>query len=212
MARGVNECTGCILQSSLTRATLSLCGGKQQVSLGWGAGGLKVQRLWQPLTNPPALPWLERKKRRRCQEGLGKSKRLGIGFTLVSTWPCCWLYLYPGRTALAFSPRELLSSANKTRIWLLPIWFPQLQAEALRLVLVTFNPYRYMVMGLRGWVRWAFQGCYHGFWLSSVMQRQNPPPDSDHTGFWKLSQDLDLFFSGPCFVNLSWYICDTAHV
>lgn len=40
----------------------------------------------------------------------------------MSTWPCCWLYLYPGRTA--FSPKELLSSANKDRIWLLPILFP----------------------------------------------------------------------------------------
>lgn len=98
-------------------------------------------------------------------------------------WPCCWLYFYPGRTA--FSPKELFSSANKNRIWLLPIWLPQLQAEALGLVWVPFNPYRYMVTSSQGWVRWAFQECYHGFWFCSVMEGQNPSPDSEYKGFWK---------------------------
>lgn len=44
------------------------------------------------------------------------------------------------------------------------------------------------------------------------MEGQNPSLDSEYTGFWKVSQDLGLLVSGPCFVNLSWYICDTAHV
>lgn len=40
-------------------------------SLAWGAGGLRVQRLWEPLTNPSTLPWLERKKGRRMPGGTG---------------------------------------------------------------------------------------------------------------------------------------------
>lgn len=59
-------------------------------------------------TSPAPLLCLraEGEKGRGHREGLGKSESPGTGFTLKSTWPCCWLYLYPGRTA--FSSQVLL--------------------------------------------------------------------------------------------------------
>lgn len=69
-----------------------------------------------------------------------------------------------------------------------------LQAEAHRVVLVTFNPYRYVVISLQCWVRCSFQGCRHGLWQCSVTQGQNPSPQPEHAGFRRVSQDLDLLF------------------
>jgi len=68
-------------------------------------------------------------------------------------------YTLGGQLLLAqnYSP-----SANKNRIQLLPIWFPHLQAEAGRVVLVTFNPCRYVAISMQCRVRRAFQGCHHG--------------------------------------------------
>ena len=48
-----------------------------------------------------------------------------------------------------FLPKNYSPSTNKNRIQLLPIWFPHLQAEACRVVPVTFNPYRYAVISLQ---------------------------------------------------------------
>lgn len=98
-------------------------------------------------THPLCLGW-KGKKEGECQEGQDKSKSLGIGFACTSIWSCCWLYFYPGRTA--FSPKELLSSASKSRIWLLLLGSLQLQAEALRLMRDPFNPYRYVVISSQG--------------------------------------------------------------
>lgn len=85
--------------------------------VGWGCRG--CDSLSQ--THPLCLGW-KGKKEGECQEGQDKSKSLGIGFACTSIWSCCWLYFYPGRTA--FSPKELLSSASKSRIWLLLLGSP----------------------------------------------------------------------------------------
>lgn len=63
------------MQRAPWQGQLSLCSGKQQVSLSWGTGGMRVQRLWQPLTNPPTLPWLEREKWRGIPGGMGQKQK-----------------------------------------------------------------------------------------------------------------------------------------
>lgn len=129
-------------------------------SLAWGAGGLRVQRLWQPLTNPPTLPWLERKKGRRMPGGTGQKQK---------SRDRIYSYEHVTLLLLVFIPWE-------GQRFLLKNCFPvQIRTECGSFQLgspsskqrpsgwcVPFNPHRYMVISSQGWVRWAFQGCTMG--------------------------------------------------
>lgn len=110
---------------------------------GWGCAGLARA--------PPELPWLGGEKTREELGRTGQKRKSEVGFTLKNTWPWCRLCLYPGRTA-SCSPR-----ANKSRIQLLPTWSLHPQAEAHRVVLVTFNPEKYVVARLHT-PSWVFSG------------------------------------------------------
>lgn len=134
---------------------------------GWGHGGLARA--------PPELPQLGGEKTREELGRTGQKWKPEVGFTLKNTWPWCRLCLHPGRTASSYSLR-----ASKSRIQLLPTWSPHPQAEAHRVVPVTFNPEQYVVARLH-MPSWVISGMPP--WPLAVRwhTRAEPSPGPGHT-------------------------------